>query len=204
MQNIDIKQAESELSVIKQIMLDSRKIVIDNGKQLIFWGLLVTSALIVNYLMILNRMNYKYIGYLWLILMTAGFIFSLLWERSDIKKLRVKTFAGTLLGTLWFGSAIAMFIFGFVGPYSKAYNPVFICPIISTVLGISYFTSGAIQQIRWLQLLAAFWWLGAIYMFFFPSVHVLIIFAGMMFFLQATPGFILYRKWKNENENVAV
>jgi hypothetical protein len=90
-------------------------------------------------------------------------------------------------------------MFGFVGTMSGAYNSVYICPLIATVLGVSYFTSGAIQQIKWFQMLSLGWWAGAIITFVFPSIHTLLIFAIMMLFFQITPGVVLYRKWKNEN-----
>ena len=204
MQNLDSKQAEIELSVIKQIMLDSRKIVLDNGKQLIFWGVLVTLAILINYLMILYHTEGKYMGYMWLVLMVGGAIVSTILEIKDVKKLKVKTFAGKMLGSLWISSGIAMFMFGFVGTFSGAYSPIFICPIISTVLGVSYFTSGAIQQIKWLQMLALGWWAGAIVMFVFPSIHTLLIYGLMMLLFQTVPGIILYRKWKTIQTPVSI
>jgi hypothetical protein len=197
MQQLDSKQAEIELSVIKQIMLDSRKAVLDNGKQLIFWGVLVSLALFINYIMLLNRFEGRYMGYMWLILMVAGAIISTIWEKNDIKKMRVKTFAGKLLGMLWVSSGIAMFIFFLVGMFTSAYNPIYICPIISTTLGVSYFTSGAIQQLKWMQMLAIGWWAGAVLMFIFPSIHTLLIYGLMMLLFQTLPGIILYRKWKS-------
>ena len=47
-------QAELELSVIKKIMEDSRNVVMDNGIHYIFWGIIVTAALLVNYIMLLT------------------------------------------------------------------------------------------------------------------------------------------------------
>ncbi|MEO8210881.1 MAG: hypothetical protein ABI840_09975, partial [bacterium] len=84
----------------------------------------------------------------------------------------------------------------FIGMMTKAYNPVFIFPIISTSLGISYFTSGAIQQVKWLQNIAYGWWAGAAVLFIFPGVHSAVIFAVMMICLQIVPGIILNKKSK--------
>ena len=66
-------------------------------------------------------------------------------------------------------------------------------------LGIAYFTSGAIQQLKWLKNIAFGWWAGAIYLFIFPSVHTLLIFAIMMICLQVVPGLILNRKYKKNS-----
>lgn len=196
---MDTKQAELELSLIKQMMIDSRQVVIDNGWHYIFWGVVVTVALIANYLMALNHIAMKYAGMMWLVMMVGAAITASIVERRVDKKRKVKTFAGKLLSALWTSSGVAMFMFGFVGTMSGAYNSVYICSLIATVLGVSYFTSGAIQQIKWFQMLSLGWWAGAIITFVFPSVHTLLIFAVMMLFFQITPGVVLYRKWKTEN-----
>ena len=199
---MDTKQAELELSLIKQMMIDTRQIIIDNGWHYIFWGVTVTLALIANYIMALNRVAMKYAGMMWLIMMVSAAIIGSIAERRINKKRKVKTFAGKLLSALWTSSGVAMFMFGFVGTMAGAYNSVYICSLISTVLGVSYFTSGVIQQVKWLQMLSYGWWAGAIVTFILPSVHTLLIFAIMMLFFQTIPGLILYRKWKKANIEV--
>ena len=189
-------QSETELSVIRKIMEDSRNVVVNNGWYYIYWGIVVTCALIANYIMALIGVGMNYQGMMWFILMNSAWIIGAIVERRKAKKRKVRTFAGKLLASLWFAAGISMFMFGFIGTMSHAYNAVFICPIISTLLGSTYIISGAIQQVRWMQLLSIGWWGGAIYNFLFPSIHTLIIFAGMMIFLQTIPGIILYRKWK--------
>ncbi len=192
----EITRAETELSVIKKIMEDSRNIVADNGWHYIFWGVMVTCGLIANYIMALSKVNINYQGMMWFILMISAWIVEGIIERRKAKKRKVRTFAGKMLSSLWFAAGISMFMFGFVGTITHAYNAVYICPIISTLLGATYIISGAIQQVKWMQLLSIGWWSGAIYNFLFPSIHTLIIFAGMMIFLQTLPGIILYMKWK--------
>ncbi|MDQ3022617.1 MAG: hypothetical protein M3R36_18940 [Bacteroidota bacterium] len=193
---MNTREAETELSVIKKIMEDSRKINIDNGIHYIFWGVLVTIALLINYIMLITKTPGQYIGLMWFILMISGAVIDGIIGRRQEKKNKVNTYAGSLLGSLWMASGIAMFMYGFLGVMTKAYNPVFICPIISTSLGISYFTSGAIQQVKWLQSIAFGWWAGAAVMFIFPSVHSVLIFAVMVTALQIVPGIILNKKSK--------
>jgi len=50
---METKNAELELSLIKKMMEDSRRLNIDNGIHYIFWGILVTIALLINYAMVL-------------------------------------------------------------------------------------------------------------------------------------------------------
>jgi hypothetical protein len=196
---METRQAEQELLLIKQMMADSRMVVVDSGKHYIFWGVLITAALLVNYYMLLIKQTGKYIGLMWLITIVSGFIASSFIEKKSLRKQKVSTLAGKILGSVWFASGIAMSIIGFIGPLTKAYNPVFICPIISVILGVSYFVSGAIQQVKWLQWLTLGWWAGAIATFVFPSIHTLLIFAMMLVFFQTIPGIVLYRKWKAAN-----
>ncbi len=196
-------QAELELSVIKKIMEDSRNVVLNNGWHYIFWGITVSMALIANYVMALSKVSGNYQGMMWFILMVLATIIVVIVERRSEKKNKVKTFAGKILSALWSASGIAMFIFGFIGIITKSYNPVFISPIISTVLGVSYFTSGVIQQIKWLQYLSIGWWIGAIVLFYLPGVHTLIVFAGMMICFQTIPGIILHRRFKKELNRIS-
>jgi len=188
--------AESELSLIRKIMDDSRRINIDNGIHYIFWGIVVTAALIINYVLLLTKSYMNYIGLMWMVLMISAAVVDGIIGRKQEKKSKVSTFAGRTLGSLWLASGVAMFMFGFLGTMTKAYDPIFISPIISTTLGISYFTSGTIQQIGWLRNTAIGWWAGAAVMFIFPSVHTLLIFATMLIGLQIIPGVLLYRKSK--------
>lgn len=195
---MDTQQAELELSVIKKIMEDSRRVVCDNGVHYIFWGVLVTIAILANYVMAILDVNVNYIGLMWMILMTGGAVTGVFIDKREHKKRAVRTFAGKLLGTLWSASGVAMFMFGFLGTIAKAYNPIFICPIIATVLGVSFFTSGTIQQNKWFRLLAYGWWAGAAVMFIFPGIHTFLIFGIMMIGLQTIPGILLYRKYQKE------
>lgn len=198
---MESKQAELELSVIKKIMEDSRNAVLDNGIHYIFWGVIVTFALLVNYAMLLTRTSMNYIGMMWFILMISAAIIDGIIGYRQVKRSQVRTYAGDLLSSLWKATGIAMFMFGFLGIVTRAYDPIYISPVISTTLGIAYYTSGAIQQLKWLKYISFGWWAGAFYLFIFPSVHTLLIFAIMMICLQVIPGLILNRKYKENLNN---
>ncbi|RPI13563.1 MAG: hypothetical protein EHM58_18220 [Ignavibacteriae bacterium] len=193
---MDSRQAEQELAVIKTIMEDSRKIGIDKGVHYIFWGVLVTAALIVNYIFLVMGISGPYIGMLWLVLMIGGWVVSAIIGRKENKARKVKTFAGKILSAIWIGAGVSMMMLGFIGIVTHAYNPIFVCPLIATVLGAAYFASGIVQSQNWVRNLSFGWWAGAILMFIFPGFHSLLVFAFMMVALQTVPGIILYRQWK--------
>jgi hypothetical protein len=196
MTNEITNRAETELALIKKIMEDSRQTVLYNGIHFIFWGILVSVCLIANYLMLVTHTFVDKIGMLWAIMMPAGAVVDMIISRRLERKQSATTFAARLLGALWTASGIAMFIFGFLGPMTGAYKSIFICPVISVMLGVSYFTSGSIQQLNWLRNLAFGWWAGAAIMFIYPGMHTLLIFAIMLVGMQVVPGLLINKHYR--------
>jgi len=195
--NITTK-AEEEISVIKQIMEDSRKAVVENGWHYIYWGSIVTAVIIANYLMIVFNISIYAQGMLWFFTMPAAAIVEGVIDRKKEKNENVKTFTGRLINTLWTGAGICMFILGFAGSVSGAYSAVTIFPLISIVLGSAYLISGVIQQVKWLSVISVFWWGGSVVMLLFPGKHSMLIFAGMLVCFQVIPGLILFVQSKRE------
>jgi hypothetical protein len=199
MKTTDNTTPEIELAVIRKIMEDSRQVVANNGIHFIFWGILVSVCLFANYYMLMTKTALDKVGMMWAAAMTLGAIADGILRKSLERKQKVLTFGGRLLGSLWTASGIAMFMFGFLGPISGAYNPIYICPVISTMLGVSYMVSGSIQQLPWLRNIALGWWIGAAAMFFLPGRHTLLVFALMMLLLQVLPGILINRSNKKKN-----
>jgi hypothetical protein len=180
-------------------MEDSKRIAVDNGKYYILWGILVSLGIIGNYILIsLDTREGRYYMYMWFILVVGGFAATTIMKMKEIKKAKVYTFAGKILSSLWLAGGITMSMVAFVGPAFNAYHYVYINPIISLVLGVTYYVSGVIQQIKWLQLISLGWWAGAIVLFAFPGIHSYLLFGLMIVFLQTIPGIVMYRKWKKE------
>ncbi|MBL8018013.1 MAG: hypothetical protein JNK43_12130 [Ignavibacteria bacterium] len=196
----DSFQAEHELALIRKIMQDSRNAVSDNGWHYIYWGTIVTVLLVVNYFMAINRVSGNTQGFMWFVTMISASIIEGIIEKQREKKVRVKTFAGKLLNSLWAASGFCMFMLGFAGTITGAYSPLFIFPLISTVLGLAYFVSGAIQQIKWLRYISVCWWAGAALMFYYAGIHSMLVFAGMLVCFQVIPGVLLYLRSKKQPE----
>ena len=194
---MDTKQAELEITLIKKIMQDSRKIIVFDGKGFIIWGVLVLIGLIGTYISITMEISY-YVGWLWLTVIGTGWIYSLVTYWIIGSKVRVHTLAGKILGGVWLSCGIAITLIGFLGTYSGALRGWGISPMMSIILGVAYFMSGLIYGHPWVKYLSFGWWGGAVVMFLFPGLHILLIFAAMMIMFQIVPGIILYIKWKKE------
>ncbi|MFC2092924.1 hypothetical protein ACFLSV_03390 [Bacteroidota bacterium] len=194
---MDTKQAELEITLIKKIMQDSRKIIVFDGKGFIIWGVLILIGLIGTYISIMMEVSY-YVFWLWIIVIGIGWIYNLVTHWIIGSKVRVRTFAGKILGGVWLSCGIAMTLIGFLGTYSGALRGWGISPMMSIILGIAYFVSGIIYGHPWAKCLSFGWWGGAIVMFLFPGLHILLIFAVMMIMFLITPGILFYVKWKKE------
>jgi hypothetical protein len=189
--------AQQELAFIKKVMTDSRKILIDDGKGTIFWGLLISFGLLITYLSIAQNWE-TLLSWFWPVLIAFGWIYTIVTEIRHERKRRVKTFAGKIMAAVWIAFGISATILGFVGTVSGAYHSVIISPLIAVLLGTGYLVSGLLYGKSWVSYLSIAWWGGAIVMFFMQSLETLLIMIGMMIFFQVIPGIILYREFKKE------
>jgi hypothetical protein len=188
--------ALEELQFIRKIIAESRRTVIYNGFDYIFWGIIVIAGMLINYYFIKNQFYFNYM-IIWAVLISVGWLLSF----YNKKKTRLKhpaTFSGRILGLLWGTSGIVMTIIGFIGPLSKCISPIAISPILAIVLGSIYFLTGKIIGAKWISYLSIGWWGGGILLMYVQDIRQFLLMAGMMFFFQTVPGIILYRKYKSE------
>ena len=189
--------AQQELAFIKKVMTDSRKILIDDGKGTIFWGLLISFGLLITYLSVAQRWESS-LSWFWPALISFGWIYTIVTEIRHERKRRVKTFAGKIVGAVWISFGISATILGFVGTVSGAYHGVIISPLIAVLLGTAFLVSGLLYGKSWVSYLSIGWWSGAIVMFFMQNLETLLIMISMLILFQVIPGTILYREFKKE------
>lgn len=196
---MDTKQAELEISEIKQIMADSRRIMVDDGTGFIVWGMLVFLGLISSYLSIIDVVNWNISGPVWIVIISSGWIYTFFQVRRERKQRRYSTFAGKVSGAIWGSAGVTMTIIGFVGSYSGALKGYSISPMMALVLAAAFFVSGVVYNSRLFRISGICWWIGGIAMMLWKSPHSVLLFALMIFFLQVVPGFVLYSNWKKKN-----
>jgi len=83
--------AQQELAFIKKVMTDSRKILIDDYKGTIFWGILISFGLLITYLSVAQRWE-STLSWFWPALIGFGWIYTIVTEIRRERKRRVKTF----------------------------------------------------------------------------------------------------------------
>lgn len=189
------QKALEDLEFIKNIMQDARRKIVDNGISMIVWGIIVVIGLLSTYVGIKFRYEFSY-GWNWIVLIGSGWVFTIIHVLKRIKQPKNRTFASRVLGQLWFGCGVAMTILGFLGTYTGAYNGVYVSPLLSTILGISYVVTGFVQGKNWVSLLAFGWWIGAVIMFVWPFLYTLLLMSAMVVCFQIIPGIIFNREAK--------
>jgi len=191
--------AENEIAFIKKIIADSRQVIIDDGKGFIAWGILIILGLVITYLDIFLISGAHFNIYAWIFIAIIGWSYSF-YEKKKYISAKARTFAGKILGMLWFSAGIGMTLVGFVGPYFGIYHPAYISPLIAVILGMTYNITGVIYSLKWISYLSIGWWTGAIIMFMLSGVENIIIMASMMLLLQVVPGIILYKQAKKSQK----
>ncbi len=190
------KNAIDELNYIKKIIEDSRRIVADNGMGYIVWGVLVTIGMVLGYIKYSMNLAFDYI-WAWAIIIALGWLFSFIAYYRK-KPAEVSTFAGRIIGRLWFSFGVSMTVLGFGGYFSHAISGEYISAVIALVLGAAYYISSILYDWNWFKAIGVLWWAGGFTLLFVNDVKQFLIMAGLMIFGQIVPGIILYVKYKKQ------
>jgi hypothetical protein len=200
---MDEKRAAEELNFIKNIINESRSSFALNGKPYIFWGILVVVGLLLEFLRKFYDWDFGYMFFVWIFLVAIGWIYAFSENRKHRSEFKAKALGKKILGSVWLACGISMTIFGFLGTLSGAIKGIYVSPVVSMILAIAYYVTGVIYDYKWQRNLSFGWWLGAIFLFFFPSQYTNLIMAFMMIGLQIIPGIILLNKVKNTSTGEA-
>lgn len=196
---MDGNRALEDLKFIRKVIEETKREVVYNGKDYIFWGILVIVGMLAMYIPIKLRLHFNYF-YVWIVLIPVGWLYSFYSKRKNEKSFP-KTYAGKLISSVWFAAGISMTLIGFVGTLSGNINPMSINSLLSVIMGIGYMVTGKILESKWLTNVSAGWWCGALILFFVRSEMQLLLMALMMLAFQTVPGIVIYQKYKKEMES---
>ena len=190
------KTAVEELQFIRKIIEESRRAVIYNGFDYIFWGVLVIVGMLSTYFLEIIHVYFNY-ALIWAVLIPFGWLVSI-YNGIKTKSRQPHTFAHKILSYVWGATGVGMTLVGFIGPASGCISPLAISPILAIMVGGAYFLTGKIVDSKWTSNLAFGWWTGGIILLFIQSVAQLLVMALLMLLFQTIPGIIIYRKYKTE------
>ena len=138
---MDESTAQDELAFIKKVMTDSRRIIIDDGKIYLIWGILVITGVILEHLAFASNLLDGSLG-IWITVISFSWIGTIwiIWKRRTWP--REYTFAGKILSSLWIACFVAMTILGFIGFAAGGVRASHIGAVLSVIVGIGFFVNG--------------------------------------------------------------
>jgi hypothetical protein len=193
---------EDELLYIRKIIDDSRAAFVEDGKPYIVWGLIVAIGMGFTYFSALTGKDIG-VGWAWLVLVLIGWanvIYSVIKKKKQAE--RARSFVNRIQGAIWgacgstLGLAVLLMVCFQHSENSPQINSMYAFFVSSLILGIAYFLSGIANDLKWLRNVGFAWWAGAVVMYFWPSIHIIALYAGMLIVFQVVPGMILQRRYK--------
>ena len=148
--------AQEDLAFIRKMMADTRTIMVNDGKPSIVWGIIVATGMLVTYVEALNNTNVG-TGWMWVGLSVLGWLYIYYYRSQKIKKEKVRSFTGRLLGSIWgaCGLCIGLIItLTYLAPQvSGEYliHPLSLMSITSILAGMAYYISGVLYGKAWVR-----------------------------------------------------
>jgi hypothetical protein len=188
--------AQENLDYIKNVILDSKNIIKDNGAAAILWGIIIVIAQLSTFILIVTKI-YSPIAWVWAAAIAIGWAVSLVISKKE-SKTGVVTKSLKIDSAIWSSALVVMPIIGFAGTFSGMISAFAINPLIALILGSSYYVTGVVYSDRIFKNISFGWWIGGTVLFWIKNEYSFLIFAAMMIVLQIVPGIMLYIKYKKE------
>ena len=192
-------QLQDDIAYLRIMIDNNRRSLIDNGITYISAGIYVLIGVVVSYILDVNGLT-KLQPFLWLVLMALLIIINFIIQKKIQKKHVKKTFASKVFDATWFACGIPIAVISILFLTTGSISPTSFFIFISTILGIGYFLTGIINELRLMVILAFGWWLATILSIFWKYIgeeyQLALLFAGLIFLFEIIPGIIIYTKWK--------
>ncbi len=195
---MDQQRAQEDLAMIRRLMEDSRREVVDRGMHFLVWGAIGTVGSLYTYAHAAQWSSLSP-GWLWLGLMTVGWAASSMIALREARVARVETVARRMLALLWIASAVTITLIALAGMFGGLVPVETLPGLLSVVIGAPILATGVLAGERWLQVVGAAWWIGGGIMLFVGGLYSLLLMGAMSLVLMAVPGGVLYAKSRGDS-----
>jgi hypothetical protein len=153
------EQAREDIQIIKSMLEKTRKATAESVGIFIIWGILVTIAMIVSYVLTLSR-SYHAQWIIWAAAGGIGWVASFILGFRYARRPRLSSYVQTAARHLYIGCGVGFALVSFVLPMLKVYGYDDIPMLFSVVAGILFFTMGGVFESPSLTWLGLLWWVG--------------------------------------------
>ncbi|MDE1173418.1 MAG: hypothetical protein PW790_07055 [Parvibaculaceae bacterium] len=183
-----------EIAFIRRAIEEGRSYAHLHGVDMVVWGVLMGFGYLGNYA---RGAGFSPVNpnWIWLVCVLAGWLFSI----RD--RLLGQSCSGPVapmvraLQMLWLACGVTLTGMALAMAFSAEIQADQLKAISAGVLGIGFFVSAFLTNVRWLRYVAIGWWAGEVVFCFFQSgLYPQLLGAALMFGLLALPGYLLSRK----------
>lgn len=183
------EKAREDLELIRRMMQDGRREVVDRGKHFLIWGLVPVVGLLATYAKATSGWGPDP-RLVWLLVLGVGWASSMIVGRRDGRRARVSTLARRILSATWVATGVSLTMIATAGMFG-ALDVRLLPGLLAAIIAAPVLVSGMLTGEKWLLGVALAWWAGGALMLFVPGPYTLLVMAGMSLVLLALPGAIL-------------
>jgi len=196
-ENFDPKQS---LLLIESMINRAKDKFAEDGSMYLLWGWVVFVCSLTQFvLMHFFKYPYHYVVWFasWIIV-----IYQLVYIRKKIRRRRVRTYTGYILGYVWLTFVIVIFLLAFlIGRLTEGDYYMHISPILLTIYGIPIFLSGIILRFKPLVIGGIGCWILSIAAMLIENYdYQFLLIPLAMIIAWIIPGYLLRAKYKLQSQ----
>ncbi len=186
---------KDSLLLIDSMINQAKNRFTENGFLYLLWGWLVFISAIGHFIM-LKLQLFKHPELIWASCLLA-MILQVIYLVRKSKKETVKTYSDGIIDNIWMCFGICMMVISII--VSKNNLWMYMYPIILMLYGIPTYLSGVVMQFTPLKLGGIACWVLAVVAPFLLPVYYLLLLAAAVLIAWIIPGYLLRKKFKNQN-----
>ena len=196
-EDFDPKQS---LLLIESMINRAKDKFAEDGSMYLLWGWVVFICSLTQFVLLhFFKYPYHYVVWFasWIIV-----IYQVVYIRKKIKRRRVRTYTGYILGYVWLTFVIVIFLLAFlIGRLTEGDYYIHISPILLTIYGIPIFLSGIILRFRPLVIGGiGCWVLSIVAMLIENYDYQFLLIPLAMVIAWIIPGYLLRAKYKLQSQ----
>jgi hypothetical protein len=186
-----------DIAFIRRAIEEGRGCAGAHSLDLLFWGIALAVGYLGTYATVIGwwRMNPNW---LWAVCIILPWLYSLRWfigpRLSGSPPNSTRPPMAQALRMVWFGCGIFLSSFSVAVIIAGDMRHGWFNAVAAGVLGIGFFTSSYLLNLKWMRWLAVGWWVAALLLYALRDrVEVLPLSALLLLLLLALPGLLLWR-----------
>jgi hypothetical protein len=184
-----------DIKFIKQIMAESRKVILENGMSYILWGILIPVGTAASYILgYFNRS--QYIGYLWMGISLTGWLLQFIIAIKKHRKEKIKSRLARLYGLIYLGMGILFVVITILYVFFQLLSLTILMFLLCLLLAFAYYISAIFNGFTWLYFMSAGWLVCGMTIPFLPELWGPAVISFLIILFSLIPGI-----WMQKNKD---